>query len=286
MKKVLIIGATGMLGHVLLQRWQGRFEVAGTLRQSESYGFLQGMKLYEGVEAEKPESVAKALEDFRPEVVVNCVGVIKQRDDAKNAEPSIQVNALFPHQLARLCGERGTRLIHLSTDCVFSGDKGQPYREEDVADARDIYGLSKYMGEVDYPHALTLRTSIIGHEVKEKRSLVEWVVSQKGNKVNGFAHALYTGFTTLEMADVMAMVIERFPELRGVYHLSADEISKYELVRLINSALCLDMTVEKDESFRCDRRLDSRRFRDVTGYRPPAWTEMIQRMAEEAIRHD
>jgi dTDP-4-dehydrorhamnose reductase len=225
--------------------------------------------------------VLPALEDFKPDVVVNCIGVIKQRDEAKNAEPSIAVNALFPHVLARLCGERGARVIHLSTDCVFSGTKGQPYVEEDVADARDIYGLSKYMGEVATPHCVTLRTSIIGHELKEKQSLVEWIFRQKGQKAKGFVHALYTGFTTHEMGDVIARVITDFPDLHGLYHASSDTISKYELLKLVNQAYKLDITVEKDEVFRCDRRLDSQRFRTKIGYQPPSWEAMIARMVEE-----
>jgi dTDP-4-dehydrorhamnose reductase len=279
--RILILGATGMLGHRLVQQWGGVFEIAATLRTPVDYPFLRGVKLYTGVQGENALSVLPALKDFTPDVVVNCIGVIKQREEAKNAEASIAVNSLFPHVLARLCGEQGTRLIHLSTDCVFSGTKGAPYLEEDFADAHDIYGLSKYMGEVATPHCLTLRTSIIGRELKEKQSLVEWILRQKGQRAKGYAHALYTGFTTHAMGYLIANIITDFPDLHGLYHASSDAISKYELLKRVNEAYNLDIEVEKDEIFRCDRRLDSQRLRKITGCQPPSWEAMIARMMEE-----
>jgi dTDP-4-dehydrorhamnose reductase len=175
-------------------------------------------------------------------------------------------------------------MIHFSTDCVFSGKKGN-YLESDQSDAEDLYGRTKFLGEVSYPHTVTLRSSIIGRELKARLGLIEWFLCQKG-PVHGYKNAIYTGFTTDEMSKILLNVIIPNPALSGVYHVSSDPISKYDLLRLVKEKLNLETEIIPDEGFRCDRSLDSSRFRSLTGYTPPSWEQMIEELAANSSFYD
>ena len=281
--KIMILGANGMLGHCLLRSLSEHgHEMIGTLRRApETVSVTIGnnvARLIGGISVEQEGIVEHILDSERPDVVVNCVGVVKQLSAAKDPLVSIPINAMFPHRLALSCAERGMRMIHFSTDCVFSGTAG-PYSEASRPDPQDIYGLTKLLGEVNTPNALTIRTSIIGHELdKEGPGLVSWIIRSRGTRVSGFARALYTGVTTDFMADAVHRLITDFPELCGVWHLSADAISKYDLVCLMNEIYGLGMTIDRDETFVCDRRLDSALFRRRTGIVPPPWRDMLMQM--------
>jgi dTDP-4-dehydrorhamnose reductase len=216
----------------------------------------------------------------RPDAVVNAIGIVKQRNDSKEAIPSIEVNALFPHRLAQACKAAGARLVHMSTDCVFSGRKGQ-YSELDLADAEDLYGRSKYLGEVHDPGCLTLRTSIIGLEINRKTSLIEWFLSQKGT-IRGFRRAIYSGLTTQAMADAIEHFLTLDTHLSGVWHLSSTPIDKYELLTGLSRRLGrTDITIEPDETFVCDRSLSARALFEQTAYRPPSWDAMLDGLAKD-----
>lgn len=277
--RVLVFGAAGMLGHKLLERLSSRFETFGTLRGTAAGlpATLPTQRLIENVSGTDVAALRTVLDTVRPDVAINCIGIIKQLKEAKAAVPSIAINALLPHQLAELCGERGIRLLHFSTDCVFSGRQG-PYTEQDFPDAADLYGRTKLLGELDQPGCLTLRTSIIGPELRHGLSLFAWFLQQRGGRVKGFANALYTGFPTTAMADLVGDLIAHHPDLHGLWHVSSDPISKYDLLGLINAAYGLGVTIDRDEDFHCDRRLDSSRFRAATGYAPPSWPQMIADM--------
>lgn len=280
--KVLILGAAGMLGHrLMLSLRDSGCSVVGTVRQvTEDLSRALGSsapRLIAGVSAETPGAIEKILDDEKPDVVVNCIGVVKQLASAKDPLISVPINALLPHRLAKACAERGMRMIHFSTDCVFSGIAG-PYTEASWPDARDLYGRSKLLGEVNALNVLTLRTSIIGHELGEGTGLVSWILRNKGKRVSGFAKALYTGVTTDFMGTAIYRIMTEFPELNGVWHFSADPISKYDLVCLTNQIFKLDMHIMRDEDFMCDRRLDSTLFRNRTRMIPPTWPEMIEKM--------
>lgn len=281
MTKIAILGANGMLGHRLLTHLADRHEIIGTARKINdrlsSLAARARVRVLEGLTAEDHPAFERMLDAERPDVVVNCIGVVKQLSEAKDPLVAIPINALFPHWLARTCAKRGVRMLHFSTDCVFSGEHG-PYTEDSAADARDLYGRSKLLGEVDEPNALTLRTSIIGHEINVATGLVEWILRNKGGQVSGFARALYTGVTTDYMAEAVGRLIEEFPDLSGIWHLSADTISKFDLVRLVNRVYMLNIRVDRDEAFICDRRLDSSRLRERTGIVPPSWDAMIDAM--------
>jgi dTDP-4-dehydrorhamnose reductase len=287
--KILVLGATGMLGHKLMQVLGRQFEVSGTVRREAAYyvghPMLGSMNLIGGIRAEDIDSIIHAIAHCQPAVVINCIGIIKQLPVGKDPLPSITINALFPHRLAQLCGAAGVRLVHFSTDCVFSGKKGN-YTEDDVADAEDLYGRSKFLGEVSRPGSLTLRTSIIGRELGTKLGLVEWFISMQGGTVAGYTKAIYSGFTTQALADLVANILIQQPDISGLWQVSSSPISKFDLLNLINDAMGLKITINRDEVFFCDRSLNSTRFRRVTGYDPPGWSEMVVALAKEATLYD
>jgi dTDP-4-dehydrorhamnose reductase len=210
--------------------------------------------------------------------VINAAGIVKQRPTAEEAIPSLEINALLPHRLALLCADIGARLVHMSTDCVFSGRKGN-YRETDPSDADDLYGRTKYLGEVHAPHAITLRTSIVGPELARKTGLLEWFLAQHGS-IRGYRNGIFSGFTTLEMARIIELVLTRSPWSSGVYHVSSEPISKFDLLGLVKTALGLSVEIAPYDDLRCDRSLDSTRFRTEFGYQPPVWREMVDELAQ------
>ncbi len=257
-----------MLGHQLLRHFMGRHDVRVTLRLgSEAYGahrlFEPGTAFY-GVDAKQTDALLPVMAEFRPEAILNAVGVIKQRSESKAIISSLEINSLLPHRLALLCGTIGARLIHFSTDCVFSGQKGN-YRETDQPDAEDIYGRTKLLGEVSAPHCLTLRTSMIGPELSRKTGLLEWFLAQRGQTVKGFTKAIFSGFSTSELARIVELVLTDVPTIHGLYHVAAQPISKYDLLTLVRDRLRVPVTIERDVTFECDRSLDASRFHP--GYR-------------------
>lgn len=281
--KILILGAYGMLGHKMFGILKDKSDTYATCRtfKKDWQHILPLDCLITGVQAEVFESVVKAFAITQPDVVINCIGIVKQLDAAKDPIPSIKINSLFPHELALLCQSRRARLIHFSTDCVFSGKKGN-YREDDIPDAEDLYGRTKYLGEVSGKRCLTIRSSIIGRELGTKHALVEWFLSQSGKKVKGYSKAIYTGFTTNAMARIVRELIENHPSLSGIWHVASNPISKYDLLRKINEKIKLNIEIEKDAQFECDRSLNGERFARETGIVAPSWEMMIEDLVDEA----
>lgn len=279
--RFLILGGDGMLGHQLHKRLRATHEVRVTLRQDAAAyrdcGPFDRQHAYSGVDVRRTATLLEVLADYRPAVVVNAVGIVKQRADAQASIPSIEINALLPHRLAVLCRAIGARLIHLSTDCVFSGRSGN-YRDTSPPDPEDLYGRSKLLGEVQDEHCMTLRTSMIGPELRRKSGLLEWFLAQNGT-VNGYRNAIFSGFTTLELSRIIERLAVEFPRAHGVYHVSSEPISKYELLLLIKRKLELKVDIVADDEFECDRSLDSSRFRGEFGYTPPSWDTMIDELA-------
>lgn len=285
MIKVLILGGSGMLGHTLFRFLSGdsRFDVFVTVRSMKELWVPsdQMMKVRGNVDILHFDSLVRVFADLKPDIVVNCIGVVKQVPAAQDPLTTITINALLPHRIAMLCGTVDARMIHISTDCVFDGVKGS-YLESDLANASDLYGRTKYLGEVAYPHCVTLRTSIIGHELKGNYGLVEWFLSQK-EKIRGYKKAIYSGFPTVEIARIISDYVITNSEITGIYHVSSKPISKYELLKLITVQYGKTIEFEPEDSFRIDRSLDSSRFCTLTGYNPPTWPELVGKMYDDYL---
>ncbi len=281
--RILVLGGDGMLGHQLFRQWSPRHQVKVTLRQDLAayarFGLFTTDNACTGVNVRDTERLLEILSDFRPDAIVNAVGIVKQRADARESIPSILINSLLPHQLAVMCRLVGARLVHMSTDCVFNGSRGN-YTEEDAPDAEDLYGRSKLLGELGEANCITLRTSIIGRELTRKTGLVEWFLAQSGT-VRGYIHAIYNGFTTLEMSRIIEAVLLKHTSLSGVHHVSSIPINKHELLLLVKKHFRVETEIVPHADFRCDRSLDSGRFCQLTGYQPPAWEQMIGEMAKD-----
>ncbi len=279
---ILVLGVTGMLGCTLFRYFQSLdgVSVSGTMRKMQAPSVLLGgdraPRILAGVDALRHESLSEALASTKPDVVVNCVGLVKQLQEANDPVTSIQVNALFPHQLQSQCQRSGARLVHISTDCVFAGTRGM-YREEDVPDAADLYGRSKLLGEVATEGAITLRTSIIGPEIETEHGLLQWFMSQKG-PVSGYRKAVFSGMPTIELGRVIYERVLPNRGLSGLFHVAAAPIDKYSLLHLINGEYGRRREIRPHDDVRIDRSLDASCFNAATGYHPPDWPTLIKNM--------
>lgn len=279
--RILVFGASGMLGSAMFRVFgeQSDHEVMATARSDGTRRFFSDRlaeRLLTGIDIDNHDSVVRAFEVAQPDVVVNCVGIVKQVADVEDLLQAIPRNALFPHRLAQLCSVGKARLVHVSTDCVFSGKKGM-YTEADEPDATHLYGRSKLLGEVDAPHAITLRTSIIGTEQSGSRSLVGWFLAQTG-RVKGYRKAVFSGLPTVELSTLVRDSVLPHPELHGLYHVAAEPIDKEALLRLIAAEYGKQIEIEPSDEVVIDRSLDASRFRQATGYVPPPWPELVRRM--------
>jgi dTDP-4-dehydrorhamnose reductase len=280
--RVLVLGATGMLGSAVYRAFVSStgIRVRGTSRSSVNQLDLPTSSTADlafGVCANDLTSIRSAIEEFDPDAVINCIGIVKQLDDAEDPLIAIPVNSLLPHQLAALCRELQSRLIHISTDCVFSGARGN-YAESDLPDATDLYGRSKLLGEATGPGCVTLRTSIIGPEPSGRASgLLDWFLSQSG-PVRGYRRAIFSGLPTIVLAEVIRDHVLARPHLQGRYHVGALPIDKFSLLQLIRSRWGRDTEIVPCELPVIDRSLDCSLFRSLTGFHPPPWPWLIERM--------
>ncbi len=284
---VLVLGGEGMLGHKMFQTLRARFPgTRATLRGSADDPFYQRIPLLAGddvvggVDVMDWPALEGTLSRLEPATLVNCVGIIKQRDAAHDAIPSIAINALLPHRLAELLGRWGGRLVHVSTDCVFSGSRGN-YTEDDTPDAPDLYGRTKALGEVTTANALTLRTSIIGRELAEHKSLLDWFLAQDGKTVRGFTRVLYSGVTTNYLARLVGDLIDSRSPISGLYQVAGDPIPKHDLLVLVRDAFGLNIAIEPDGSLVSDKTLRGDRFVAATGWKTPDWPALVHELADD-----
>lgn len=287
MSRILILGGTGALGHKLYQLLREEFPdtrctIRGRLSDSAIWriGLFHSGGVIEQFDAMDERCVEGWLRQLQPEIIINCIGVIKQRTTTHDMITSLKLNSLLPHLLADMCRPWGGRLIHFSTDCVFAGTRGG-YREEDLPDATDIYGRTKFLGETSPGEGLTLRTSFIGRELFHHHSLLDWFLSQNHGSAKGYTRAMYSGLTSIELSRVVSTVIRKHGELSGVYHVAGNTISKFELLKLIKEAFKLDIEVTPDADFRCDRSILGERFVRDTGYTCPDWPELVAQLASD-----
>jgi len=285
--RVLVLGASGMIGSAMFRELsdQREWSVFGTLRSDDAkrfFSFEIASNLMTGVDVETPDEMHRLFSKVNPDVVINCIGLTKHHRDSEKRLSAISINALFPHQLAELCLSGGTRLIHVSTDCVFSGRQGA-YVESDEADAMDVYGKTKFLGEVHYSHAITLRTSTIGHELQSQFGLLEWFLAQQ-DRCKGYRNAIFSGLTNTAFAQLVRDIVIPRADLSGLYHVGASAICKYDLLHLIAQAYGKAIHIEPDEQLMINRSLNSQRFCLATGYLAPAWPELIKSMHAHQVR--
>lgn len=280
--KLLILGASGMLGHAVMRVLYdpgSDIKVYGAARSSSIRSALTVVpadQFLTGFDAEKTEDLIDIFARIQPDVVVNCIGVIKQLETANDPLTVLPLNTMLPHRLARLCAGTGARLIHVSTDCVFSGLRGG-YLESDTSDATDLYGKSKYLGEVTGRNVVTLRTSIIGHELNTSHSLIEWFLRQQG-EIHGYTKAIFSGLPTIELARVIRDFVLPNPNLSGLYQVAAAPISKYDLLNLVAQVYRKSIEIIPNQSIIIDRSLNGQLFAQATGYYAPDWPQLIQMM--------
>jgi len=278
--KILVLGASGMIGSTIFRvlSQQNDWSVHGTIRDasiSKYFPDALANKLIAGIDVDD-YNLSSLFTDMQPDIVINCIGLTKHLPDADDPLRVIPLNALLPHQLDRYCEESNSRLIHISTDCVFLGTKGN-YMESDASDAADIYGKSKYLGEVIDTSAVTLRTSTIGHELQTRNGLLEWFLSQRG-KCTGYVNAIFSGLPTVTLAEVIRDHVIPNKELSGLYHVAGPAIGKYDLLKIIANEYNMNIEIERDETFKIDRSLNADKFREATGYVAPAWSSLIESM--------
>ncbi len=277
--RILILGGSGMIGHRIWATLSQSHEVFGTLRRVE-LGPLQDLvnpkNAILNVDVLEDGAVEKVLSDIRPEVVINCIGLVKHLAASRDYVLTIKLNSLFPHKLAKACQSRNIRMIHFSTDCVFDGQKGM-YREDDDTTATDMYGKSKALGEVSYlDNVLTIRTSTIGREVFPHGGLVEWFLSESGKTIKGYKNAIFSGFPTHTLAKILNEKVLNQPRLSGLLHIASEPIDKFTLLNLVKKEMNVNIEITKDEHFKLDRTLNGNKFLELTQFKAEPWKTMIQ----------
>jgi dTDP-4-dehydrorhamnose reductase len=286
--KILVLGANGMLGNACMNYFYRAtgFRVSGTIRSGSVLKLLQPEVrdlIIPNIEIVDPSVRQSLFESERPDIVINCIGLVKQAKGASDTARMIALNSLLPHQLAKQCDEFGSRLIHVSTDCVFSGLKGSAYLESDISDANDLYGRSKFLGEIaNKSNVLTIRTSIIGNELQGSNGLLEWFLAQ-GKECQGFTKAIYSGLPTIILMQLIENVLLKRPSLSGLYQAASFPISKYNLLQLIARIFKKQIEIVPNDSLIIDRSLDGSRFSGATGFIAPAWEEMVKKMYLDRI---
>lgn len=287
--KVLILGATGMLGYQLFKTCLNRgIDVHGVVRNSKLLSARLGLNIEDKIslidDVKNISSVEAVIKAFRPEFVVNCIGIIKQSSLAENYYESISVNSLLPHQLERLGHVYNYQLIQISTDCIFNGNKGM-YNKTDLSDAYDLYGKSKYLGEVNYGCGITIRTSIIGHELNEKKhGLIDWFLSQS-ECIRGYTKAIFSGVTTLELTKIILDVIFPMKTPIGLIQVAAAPINKMDLLTIAAKVYEKKIDIIPSDELVIDRSLDGSSFTKLTGYSSPSWAQMIREMHQDYLEN-
>lgn len=283
--RILILGGGGMLGHRLCRAWASNFELWATYQKPalayQRFQLLDETHQFGEIQAEKLEDIQSIMQKVSPDVVINAIGGVKQRQVSTNRKIVNSINAVFPHQLAAACQKNHCRLIQISTDCVFSGQKGH-YSEMDQPDPVDAYGMAKLLGEVDEDDVLTLRTSLIGWELENRLSLMEWFAAQRGKSVLGYRKAIFSGFTTQAMSGMLEQIILKQPELSGLFHLASEPINKYDLLMLCKSGLgWQDIDLQPQDEFIIDRSLDGSELNAIMQWQVPSWTKMVEDLCQD-----
>lgn len=283
--RVLILGVSGLIGHKLFQELSASFEVFGTLHKCKiQYGNLplfSSENIIENIDVTNFEMLKGIIYAVNPKVILNCIGITKRKIDINSPLEVLTINSVFPHQLANWAKPNKKRIIHFSTDCVFDGKIGN-YNETSLTTAEDIYGRTKALGEINYNHTLTLRSSFIGQELFDRTELLDWFLSQDGKQVSGYKNTLYSGVSSLFMARVVTDIISNFPNLSGLYQLAPDKpISKYELLSIAKEAFDVNVKIIPEEKHVHHPTLDASKLKSEINLVVPSWKEMMKELASD-----
>ena len=288
--RVCILGAGGMLGHMLVRVLSDDHDVYGTSKQewSETAGlarFLEKKRWIGGVDAKDIKTVNDRFAEHQFDVAINCIGVVKQRVHRTTDDEMIEINARFPNKLSEICAAFSTRLIHISTDCVFSGNKGD-YVETDTPDPVDIYGSSKLAGEIVDAHNLTIRTSHVGRELTNFTSLFEWLLENRGKQVVGYSNAIYSGLTTFSLSVVINSLLTTGSSIGGLVHVASNPLNKYQLITELNNRLGLGIDIKIDESVVINRSLRPSDQLKQFKIEIPSWDQMLDNFCKDQATYD
>ena len=277
--KFLVLGASGMAGHMItLYLTENGHDVTGFDLKKISY-----CKSIVG-DARDTDYLKKIIDEGRFDSIINCVGILNQFAE-QYKELAVFLNSYLPHFLAKITDDTKTHIIHMSTDCVFSGHTGN-YAEDDLSDAEDLYGKTKFLGEVDYPGCLTIRTSIIGRELNTAHGLVEWFLSQEGKTVPGYKKAIFSGLTTFSLSEIISKIISDYPDIRGIRQIASEPISKYDLLNLVKKTYGLTTAIEPDVTVINNRTLNAEKFKRETNIKIPSWEYMIDQMHRDSTPYE
>jgi len=288
---IIVLGAAGMLGHKIWQQLNTLYpaQVFGTLRNSaehyESFNLFDERRMLQ-VDVSDFSKLEACLDKIKPKWIVNCIGLTLRKPDLADLEKCIEINSMLPHRLKAWATNNSSKVIHFSTDCVFDGKKGN-YSLSDAPSATDLYGKSKYLGEIAGPHALTLRLSIVGRELEKKTELLEWLLAQKNQKIKGYSKVIYSGLSTLKVAQEVAKIIQKHPDLNGVYQLASQPVSKFELLKLFNAAYHVGAEIEEFEGYISDKSLNCEAYSKATGFVAPNWKDMtLELVADKSVSYE
>ena len=272
--KILILGADGMIGHKIAHSLEDDFELILTSRKSisvDSLGITNGKLILHNLIT---DSLDTLLDDITPDVIINCVGITTRRGVEENISHTKFLNSGLPHKLNFWVSSNSKKLIHFSTDCVFSGSKGN-YHDYDMLDAEDIYGTTKAAGEVDGPNTLTIRCSMIGRELYNFTELFEWLIKNKNKKIEGYSKVFYSGITTVRMGKILNQILKQKLNLSGVYNISSVPISKFDLLIKLSNAFSLNVDINENKNIKSNKILISKKFTEITGMYPSNWDDLI-----------
>jgi dTDP-4-dehydrorhamnose reductase len=281
--RILILGGNGLIGHKMYQLISNNYQDTWvTLRNNlSSYSYSEiynSEKVIDKIDLSNFKLLLNQLNVLNPDVVINACGITIRRGIDAFKSNSIILNSALPHFLNEWVVSNNKRLIHFSTDCVFSGKKGD-YLDNDIKDAIDIYGLTKSMGEViDSKCAITLRGSMIGRELENKTELLEWFLHQKNNVIKGFTNVIYSGITTVRMAEIILKIINEYPNLSGIYNISSEPISKFDLLKKWNDKFSINATIEIDKNYTSNKNLISDKLFKIIQLEQPIWDDLIHQL--------
>jgi len=282
--RILILGSTGLLGNTFTKYFFDKedFQTFAAVRNYSKIKFFNKKYHERFVHIENIldyKTTEKTIKNIKPDILINCLGITKKNiSSSNNSEEFISINSLLPYRLQKICADLGSRLIHFSTDCIFSGNKGL-YSENDNPDPIDLYGRSKLLGELNFENTLTIRKSVIGHELISKNGLLEWFLFQN-QFVEGYKNAIFSGTTVLELAILIENYIIPRNDLKGIINIPGQSISKFDLLRTIADIYNKKIDIIPNELIKLDRSLDGSKFNKLTGYHPKPWPLLIKAMKE------